>query len=81
MNIEYKIIYRIGQDIPINPAWIGDQIQAAIDALQTEINKKALHGTHTLELKLPEGWALPKKNKAPSGKINWFKKKMDRDQA
>ena len=56
MNIEYKIIYRIGQDIPINPAWIKDQIQAAIDALQTEINRKALHGTHTLELKAPEGW-------------------------
>ena len=56
MNIEYKIIYRIGQDIPINPAWIKDQIQAAIDALQTEINKKKLHGTHTLELKAPAGW-------------------------
>jgi len=66
MNIEYKIIYRIGQDIPINPAWIGDQIQAAIDALQTEINQKALHGTHTLELKLPEGWALPIKNQGSS---------------
>ena len=57
MNLEYKIIYRIGQDIPINPAWIGDQIQAAIDALQTEINKKALHGTHTLEFCYPEGWS------------------------
>ena len=56
MNLEYKIIYRIGQDIPINPGWIKDQIQAAIDALQTEINKKNLHGTHTLELKAPEGW-------------------------
>ena len=56
MDLEYKIIYRIGQDIPINPAWIKDQIQAAIDALQTEINKKALHGTHTLELKAPAGW-------------------------
>ena len=56
MDLEYKIIYRIGQDIPINPGWIKDQIQAAIDALQTEINKKALHGTHTLELKAPEGW-------------------------
>ena len=56
MDLEYKIIYRIGQDIPINPGWIKDQIQAAIDALQTEINKTALHGTHTLELKAPEGW-------------------------
>ena len=56
MKLEYKIIYRIGQDIPINPAWIKDQIQAAIDALQTEINQKNLRGTHTLELKAPEGW-------------------------
>ena len=56
MNLEYKIIYRIGQDIPINPGWIKDQIQAAIDALQTEINKKDLNGQHVLELKAPEGW-------------------------
>ena len=56
MKLEYKIIYRIGQEIPINPAWIKDQIQAAIDALQTEINQKNLRGTHTLELKAPEGW-------------------------
>ena len=56
MDLEYIIKYRIGNDIPINPGWIKDQIQAAIDALQTEINRKALHGTHTLELKAPEGW-------------------------
>ena len=56
MDLEYKIIYRIGQDIPINPGWIKDQIQAAIDALQTEINKKDLNGQHVLELKAPEGW-------------------------
>ena len=56
MDLEYIIKYRIGNDIPINPSWIRDQIQAAIDALQTEINKKNLHGTHTLELKAPKGW-------------------------
>ena len=56
MELEYKIKYRIDNDIPISPGWIKDQIQAAIDALQTEINKKALHGTHTLELKAPAGW-------------------------
>jgi len=56
MDLEYKIIYRIGNDIPINPGWIKDQIQAAIDALQTEINKKDLNGQHVLELKAPEGW-------------------------
>ncbi len=56
MDLEYKIIYRIGNDIPINPGWIKDQIQAAIDALQTEINKKDLNGQHVLELKAPKGW-------------------------
>ena len=40
MNIEYKIIYRIGGDIPINPGWIGDQLQDAVDALQEKINEK-----------------------------------------
>ena len=66
MELEYKIKYRIDNDIPISPGWIKDQIQAAIDALQTEINKKALHGTHTLELKLPSGWARPIKSKGSS---------------
>ena len=56
MNIEYKIIYRIGGDIPINPGWIGDQLQDAVDALQEKINEKNLHGTHTLELCFPDGW-------------------------
>ena len=56
MDLEYKIIYRIGQDIPINPRWIKDQIQDAVDALQEKINEKNLHGTHTLELKAPAGW-------------------------
>jgi len=56
MNIEYKIIYRIGADIPINPSWIGDKLQASVDNLQAEINAKNLHGTHTLELCYPEGW-------------------------
>ena len=56
MNIEYKIIYRIGGDIPINPGWIGDQLQDAVDALQEKINEKNLNGTHTLELCFPDGW-------------------------
>ena len=81
MNIEYKIIYRIGQDIPINPAWIGEQLNLSLQALQEKIDKKNLTGEHKLVIKLPDGWALPIKNKAPSGRINWFKKKMDRDQA
>jgi len=56
MDLEYIIKYRIGNDIPINPGWIRDQIQTAVNALQVKINEKALHGTHTLELKAPEGW-------------------------
>ena len=56
MDMEYKIIYRIGGDIPINPSWIGDQLQDAVDALQEKINEKNLHGTHTLELCFPDGW-------------------------
>ena len=57
MSLEYKIIYRIGGDIPINPSWIGDQIQTAVDKQQEKINEKNLHGTHTLELCFPEGWS------------------------
>ena len=56
MHIEYKIKYKIDGDIPINPSWIRNQIQTAVDALQVKINEKNLHGTHTLELKAPEGW-------------------------
>ena len=56
MHIEYKIKYRIDGDIPICPDWIRDQLQDAVDALQEKINEKNLHGTHTLELKAPEGW-------------------------
>jgi len=71
MNIEYKIIYRIGGDIPINPGWIGDQLQDAVDALQEKINEKNLHGTHTLELCFPGGWkpqAASAKRQASSNK-------------
>ena len=59
MELEYKIIYRIDGDIPINPAWIGEQLNVSVQALQKEINKKNLTGAHKLELKLPAGWALP----------------------
>ena len=58
MELEYKIIYRIDGDIPINPAWIGEQLNVSVQALQKEINKKNLTGVHKLEIKLPEGWAL-----------------------
>ena len=61
MDMEYKIIYRIGGDIPINPSWIADQIQTAVDKLQVKINEKNLHGTHTLEFCRPDGWPELKK--------------------
>ena len=56
MALEYKIIYRNDGDIPINPAWIGEQLDLSVQALQKKINKKNLMGVHKLELKLPEGW-------------------------
>ena len=59
MELEYKIIYRIGGDIPINPAWIGEQLDLSVQALQKKINKKNLHGAHKLSVQAPEGWALP----------------------
>ena len=58
MELEYKIIYKIDGDIPINPAWIGEQLNVSVQALQKEINKKNLTGAHKLEIKLPGGWAL-----------------------
>ena len=57
MHIEYKIKYKIDGDIPINPSWIGEQLNVSVQALQKEINKKNLTGVHKLELKLPGGWA------------------------
>jgi len=66
MELEYKIIYRIDGDIPINPAWIGEQLNISLQALQKEINKKNLHGAHKLVIKLPDGWALPIKNQGSS---------------
>ena len=66
MELEYKIIYRIGGDIPINPAWIGEQLNLSLQALQEKIDKKNLTGAHKLVIKLPDGWALPIKNKAAS---------------
>jgi len=71
MDLEYIIKYRIGGDIPINPSWIGDQLQDAVDALQEKINEKNLHGTHTLELCFPGGWkpqAASAKRQASSNK-------------
>ena len=57
MEIEkYIIRYKIGNDIPINPAWIRDQIRAALVELQAKINKKNLNGQHIIELQAPEGW-------------------------
>ena len=40
MEMEFKIRYRIDGDIPINPAWIRDQLNLSVQALQKEINKK-----------------------------------------
>ena len=57
MELEYKIIYKIDGDIPINPAWIGEQLSVSVQALQKEINKKNLTGVHKLEIKLPGGGA------------------------
>ena len=74
MDLEYKIIYRIGGDIPINPGWIGDQLQDAVDALQEKINEKNLHGTHTLELCFPDGW----KPQSPSPKPQAASAKLDK---
>ena len=59
MDLEYKIIYKIDGDIPINPAWIREQLDLSVQALQKEINKKNLHGVHKLSLQAPEGWARP----------------------
>ena len=66
MELEYKIIYQIGNDIPINPAWIGEQLNLSLQALQKEIDKKNLDGVHKLVIKLPDGWALPIKNQGSS---------------
>ena len=57
MDLEYKIIYKIDGDIPINPAWIREQLDLSVQALQKKINKKNLHGGHKLSLQAPEGWA------------------------
>ena len=59
MEMEFKIRYRIDGDIPINPAWIRDQLDLSVQALQREINKKNLHGRHVLRLQAPEGGARP----------------------
>ena len=66
MELEYKIIYKIDGDIPINPSWIGEQLDLSLQALQEKIDKKNLTGEHKLVIKLPSGWALPIKNKAAS---------------
>ena len=55
MEVEkYIITYKIGNDIPINPSWIRDQIRAAVDKLQSEINKKNTQGQHVLTLEEKE---------------------------
>ena len=66
MHIEYKIKYKIDGDIPINPSWIGDNLNVSVQALQKEINKKNLTGVHKLELKLPGGWARQSTSKERS---------------
>ena len=66
IELEYKIIYKIDGDIPINPSWIGEQLDLSVQLLEYKINKKNLIGDHKLVIKLPDGWALPIKNKAAS---------------
>ena len=51
MEVEkYIITYKIGNDIPINPDWIRDQVKAAVAKLQAKIDKKNLPGQHILTL-------------------------------
>jgi len=59
MTLEYKIIYTIEGDIPVNPAWVGEKLEDAVDKLQIELHEKNLHGAHKLEFCYPEGWARP----------------------
>ena len=57
MEIEkYIITYKIGNDIPINPDWIMDQVKAAVAGVQAKINKKKLHGQHVLTLERKISW-------------------------
>jgi hypothetical protein len=51
MEVEkYIITYKIGNDIPINPDWIRDQVKAAVAEIQAKIDKKNLHGQHVLTI-------------------------------
>ena len=51
MEVEkYIITYKVGNDIPIYPGWIRDQVKAAVAELQAKIDKKNLHGQHVLTL-------------------------------
>ena len=59
MTLEYKIIYTIDGDIPVNPAWVGEKLEDAVDKLQIELHEKNLHGAHKLEFCYPERWARP----------------------
>ena len=59
MTLEYKIIYTIDGDIPVNPAWVGEKLEDAVDKLQIELHEKNLHGAHKLEFCYPEGGARP----------------------
>ena len=57
MEIEkYIITYKIGNDIPIYPGWIRDQVKAAVAELQAKIDKKNLHGQHVLTLARKISW-------------------------
>ena len=39
IELEYKIIYKIGGDIPINQSWIGEQLDLSLQALQKQIEE------------------------------------------
>ena len=56
MEVEkYIITYKIGNDIPINPEWIRDQIRAAVDKLQAEIDKRIYMANMYLNLNATRG--------------------------
>ena len=66
MEMEFRIRYRIDGDIPINPAWIRDQLDQSVQALQKKINKKNLHGAPKLSLQALKRVGPPIKNQGSS---------------
>ena len=40
IELEYKIIYKIDGDIPINPSWIGDNLNVSVQLSKKKLTKK-----------------------------------------